>query len=268
MKVQVTLKTSAKAQLERTISLSIYAVDIVAVVKQRIAAALCVAFPEACDLIFAGEVLDDPCKICLYGLTKGCCLDFVVRATEETLAQQFVDLLQKQDVAVPSAELEMLYAFEHGVGTARSLALLGINGNIQEFLFAPASGRRFGFDAEGCIELAGRPTAGEKQVAEPSECMTDEGDDWSDSGDESGDEACSNRYGFERLQALLYCAQELRAIEVQVDDIDKRAEESQEPVCVREPSAWYKKASQKHPGKCYYVNKDTGATSWKLPASG
>jgi hypothetical protein len=164
MKVQVTLKTIAQTQFETTICLAIFAVDIVSVVKERIAAAFGVAFPQA-DLYFGDEVLDDERKICgYYGMKKGSSLEFFVRATAATLAQQLADLLREQRVAMPSAELEMLYALKHGVTVAQSMELLGTSGTLEDFLRAPAQAKEFAFDAEGCAALLVQtiPEAGKK----------------------------------------------------------------------------------------------------------
>jgi hypothetical protein len=77
---------------------------------------------------------------------------------------------------------------------------------------------------------------------------------------------------FKRLQALVTCAEDLQTIQQSVASIDAKKQLQE---CVSAKGAegdsqtrrtmWSKKESSKHPGKFYYVNSETGKTTWTKP---
>jgi len=84
----------------------------------------------------------------------------------------------------------------------------------------------------------------------------------------------------QKLEALLFCIQDLNCIEKEIEKINSRLEvgkieakqpkkvvtEKESPSPKKRSGKWFKKESSKHPGRFYYVNAETGESSWKRPA--
>jgi hypothetical protein len=154
-KVKITLKTVASKTLTTNGSLStpvdciLYPTkDTVRSVKERFALAQAVPFPEQ-DLVLEGRVLDDDMRIVDCGVKNNASLDFVVRATQGTLAQQLAELLDTKPVA--SAELGFLYSLKFGVSFDEALDVLGIAGQGMEDFALEQKLLRV---VDGCIGLA------------------------------------------------------------------------------------------------------------------
>lgn len=154
-KVKITLKTVASKTLTTNGSLStpvdciLYPTkDTVRSVKERFALAQAVPFPEQ-DLVLEGRVLDDDMRIVDCDVKNNASLDFVVRATQGTLAQQLAELLDTKPVA--SAELGFLYSLKFGVSFDEALDVLGIAGQGMEDFALEQKLLRV---VDGCIGLA------------------------------------------------------------------------------------------------------------------
>merc|ERR1719387_231512 len=59
-------------------------------------------------------------------------LDFVIKATEESLAQQLGELLQARDLS--SDELGLLYCYKHGVNINQALKTIGFTEKFPDFI--------------------------------------------------------------------------------------------------------------------------------------
>jgi len=135
MKVQINLDVASKDQAT-AFDLTVSAQDTVLSAKERIAAAQLIAFPEQ-DLVLDGEVLEDSRQLSECGVKDGMSLDFVVRASQASLAKQLVELLQARDLS--SDELGLLYCYKHGVSINQALKTVGHHGKFQDFLKAQKS---------------------------------------------------------------------------------------------------------------------------------
>jgi hypothetical protein len=267
MKVHVTLKSPSKTQVETKIRLVVFAIDIVSIVKERIADVLNVPFPEQ-DLVFGGASLSDSQKIFDSGIKDGSSLEFVVKASEASLECQLTELMPAGTEKMSSDELGMMYALKHGTNVSQALQLLGIDGQLKQFL---SQSKHFDIDAQGQVSLLRKactriPTAHSQPTNEEEE------EDLVDSG------TC---HRIDRLGKLFHCVEDLRSIEKEIDRLTNMlggcaalgklapvAEvDAQAMLAESLPSPWYKKESSKHQGRFFDVNKDTGATSWKLPVS-
>eukprot|EP00747_Dinoflagellata_sp_TGD_P085966 gnl/TRDRNA2_/TRDRNA2_163092_c1_seq5.p1 gnl/TRDRNA2_/TRDRNA2_163092_c1~~gnl/TRDRNA2_/TRDRNA2_163092_c1_seq5.p1 ORF type:complete len:551 (-),score=130.56 gnl/TRDRNA2_/TRDRNA2_163092_c1_seq5:157-1809(-) len=133
MKVQVTLKVAAQKEVSDPTSFDVVIndADTVSSVKERIATAQLVAFPDH-DLVLDGKVLEDGHSVLDCGVKDGSSLDFVIKASEATLIQQLSELLQARDLS--SDELGLLYCYKHGVSVNQTLKLLGHNEKYLDFL--------------------------------------------------------------------------------------------------------------------------------------
>jgi hypothetical protein len=180
MKVQVAIKVPSKQSGDLPVlSVVFSANDTVADVKDRVAAAHGVPFPDQ-DLVFAGSTLEDGKRLADCGVKDGDSLDFVVRTSETTLAQQISELLKASTVS--ASELDHLYVLKHGVSTQGALKMLGLSTSLQEFLtsqkiFTVSDGGR-----KVCLACINENQLINVQVAiEPiileNKCWADEDDD-------------------------------------------------------------------------------------------
>jgi len=131
MKIQINLKIKANAEANSKIQLVVGADDTILGTKERIAALQPIPFSDQ-DLKLDGKVLVDGKRLCDYEIKEGSFLDFEVRASEATLAQQLNELLQARDLS--SDELGLLYCYKHGVSINQSLNLIGHEGKFVDFL--------------------------------------------------------------------------------------------------------------------------------------
>jgi len=245
----------------------VFAIDIVSIVKERIADALNVPFPEQ-DLVFGGAALSDSQKIFDSGIKDGSSLEFVVKASEASLECQLTELMPAGTEKMSSDQLGMMYALKHGTSVSQALKLLGIDGQLQQFL---SQSKHFDIDAQGQVSAL-RKACTTISIAHPQPTNEEEVEDLVDAG------KC---HRIDRLGKLFHCVEDLRSIEKEIDrltsvlggcaGLGKLAPvaevDVQEMLAESLPSPWYKKESSKHAGRFFYVNKDTGATSWKLPVS-
>jgi len=131
MKVQMIIKFPSKAAPTTSFGIAVFAKDTAADVKQRIAAAQTLPFPDH-ELIFDGKVLQDAQRLSDHGVKEGSSLDFVVKANESTLTQQLTALLQNKPL--PIDELGLLYVHKYGVSTNDALKALGCEESLKDFL--------------------------------------------------------------------------------------------------------------------------------------
>jgi len=134
MKVQVNVQIPASKEANTTIELVAEETDTVANLKERIAALQLIPFPEQ-DLMLNGEVLADARQLSDCGVKELTpqSLDFVVKASESTLAKQLRELLQARDLSCD--ELGLLYCYKHGVSVSQALATIGLAGEkLQDFV--------------------------------------------------------------------------------------------------------------------------------------
>lgn len=134
MKVQVNVQIPANKEASTQLSLEVVETDTVASLKDRIAALQLIPFPGQ-DLLLNGEVLADARQLSDCGVKElaSQSLDFVVKASESTLAQQLKELLQARDLSCD--ELGLLYCYKHGVSVTQALATIGLAGEkLQDFV--------------------------------------------------------------------------------------------------------------------------------------
>merc|ERR1719409_327036 len=71
---------------------------------------------------------------------------------------------------------------------------------------------------------------------------------------------------FQQLEALLSCVQDLESIEHSIDIITARFQrKTTAKEQARRAEGWLRKESSRYPGRFYYMNAETGETSWKAP---
>jgi len=138
MKLQVRVKVQGAQgealqgkDAQHTLELVVGPQDTVRGLKERICAIEPMPFPEQ-DLLLDGGVLGDDSRFADCAVKDGSSLELLVRATEETLAQQLGELLQAR--AVPPEELGLLYSLRHGVPVRGALQALGRNEQLHDFL--------------------------------------------------------------------------------------------------------------------------------------
>mmetsp|Transcript_43425 Transcript_43425/g.120703 ORF Transcript_43425/g.120703 Transcript_43425/m.120703 type:complete len:564 (-) Transcript_43425:148-1839(-) len=131
MKVQINVKMVSNTPASATLDIVVGATDTVLSVKERVAALQLIPFPNP-DLMLNGEVLGDGQQLCDCGVKDLSSLDFVVRATQDTLIKQLSELLQARDLSCD--ELGLLYCYKHGVSVSQALAAIGHESTFQEFI--------------------------------------------------------------------------------------------------------------------------------------
>jgi len=127
----VNLKVASQAKISSNFELTMNAEDTIRSVKERIAASQLIAFPDQ-DLVFNEKVLDETKTVMECGVSDMACLDFVIKATEESLAQQLCELLQARDLS--SDELGLLYCYKHGVNISQALKTIGCTEKFPDFI--------------------------------------------------------------------------------------------------------------------------------------
>merc|ERR1719326_1287472 len=105
--------------------------DSVLAVKDRIAAARFIAFPDR-YLVFGGNTLEDKNRILDYGIDDGASVDFVVRASEAILIEQLSHLLKTKPLSCD--DLCFSYCYKYGTAVSKALEFLGVNEQFQAFL--------------------------------------------------------------------------------------------------------------------------------------
>jgi len=136
MKLQVVIKTTSKVSQETKVSLGVQPGELVASVKERIAEAHELAFVSDQELHYNGALLDDSQKLADVGVIDGGALELFVKATEATLVNQVVSLLQQSGREVAISELGLLYSHKHGVSILQALKTLGFTESVADFLSA------------------------------------------------------------------------------------------------------------------------------------
>lgn len=131
MKIKVALNIKTNSDADTSVDLVARPGDTVASVKEKVAGAQLIPFPEQ-ELTLDGVVLADESKLAACGVGEGSCLGFKVKATEATLAQQLAELLQARDLSCD--EIGLLYCYKHGVSIAQAFKLLGFEGKLQDFV--------------------------------------------------------------------------------------------------------------------------------------
>jgi len=70
----------------------------------------------------------------------------------------------------------------------------------------------------------------------------------------------------QRLEALMACVNDLETINRSIDLITQRFQQKTAAKDkARLARGWLRKESSRYPGRFYYVNTETGETSWKAP---
>jgi hypothetical protein len=131
MKVQVNLKVASQSKISSNFDLTVQADETIQSVKDRIAASQLIAFPDQ-DLVLQEKVLDETKTLKECGVQDAASLDFVIKATEDSLAQQLAELLQARDLS--SDELGLLYCYKHGVSINQALKTVGCTEKFPDFI--------------------------------------------------------------------------------------------------------------------------------------
>lgn len=131
MKIRVALQIKANSELNATIDLVVGPSETIASVKEKIATAQLIPFPDQ-EISIDGKVLEDGAKLAASGVREGSSLTFEFKASETTLVQQLTELLKARDLSTD--ELGLLYCYKHGVGINQALKLLGFDGKLQDFI--------------------------------------------------------------------------------------------------------------------------------------
>lgn len=162
MKVQVNVKNQGKIEqqedVDRSFQFVISPQDTALSVKERVLTVSPTPFTDQ-DLIFGGRVLSNGERLSDCGVQEGSSLDFVVRASEEALAQQLAELLQVR--AVPLNELCLLYCHKYGVTIGQAFQALGQGDRQLHDFFKQKS---FVLE-DGCVSKAGAGATGKHSCA-------------------------------------------------------------------------------------------------------
>jgi len=126
----VNVKTSQNKSCSN-LDLTVNAEETVQSVKDRIAASQLIAFPDQ-DLVLDGKVLDETKTLADYDIMESSALDFVIKASEDSLVKQLADMLQARDLSTD--ELGLLYCYKHGVSINQSLKTIGYTEKFPEFV--------------------------------------------------------------------------------------------------------------------------------------
>jgi len=129
IRVNVNIKTSSVADV--TLDLVTRPSDTVASVKEKVAGAQLIPYPEL-ELSFDGVALADESKLSTCGVEEGSSLNFKISATETTLVQQLTELLKARDLSAD--ELGLLYCYKHGANISQALKLIGFEMTLQDFV--------------------------------------------------------------------------------------------------------------------------------------
>merc|ERR1719182_1264483 len=120
-------KGAATSKVEMTVAPT----ETVKSVKEKVAAAQLIAFPEH-KLVCGGEKLDEKKTMGDCGVTEASAVEFVLEATEESVATQLKELLKSRDLTCD--ELGLLYCYKHGVSTNQALKTIGIEAKLADFI--------------------------------------------------------------------------------------------------------------------------------------
>jgi len=131
MKIQVSVKTMEKGAATAKVEMTVTATETVKSVKEKVAAAQLIAFPEH-KLVCGGEKLDEKKTLGDCGVTEASAVEFVLEATEESVVSQLKDLLKSRDLT--NDELGLLYCYKHGVSTNQALKTIGIEMKLADFI--------------------------------------------------------------------------------------------------------------------------------------
>lgn len=152
MKIRVTLKVKANSDLEACLDIVVRPSETVASVKEKVAAAQLIPYPEQ-ELFFEGTVLGDELKLSTSGICEGSSVILEVKATEASLVQQLKELLQTRDLS--SDELALLYCYKHGSNLSQAFKFIGFDGKLSDFI---AKQKSLAFQ-NGCVSLTPTQTA-------------------------------------------------------------------------------------------------------------
>merc|ERR1719163_1313566 len=131
MKIQVSVKTMEKGAATAKVEMTVSPTETGKSVKEKVAAAQLIAFPEH-KLVCGGEKLDEKKTLGDCGVTEASAVEFVLEATEDSVAAQLKDLLKSRDLT--NDELGLLYCYKHGVSTNQALKTIGIEMKLAEFI--------------------------------------------------------------------------------------------------------------------------------------
>jgi len=134
MKIQVNMKISSNKEAGSSFDLLVDETDTVASIKERLSTLQLISFPDQ-DLLLNGEVLADARQLSDCGIKEPgtWSLDFVVKASESTIADQLKELLKARDLSCD--ELGLLYCYKHGVSITQALQTIGRPGEkLQDFV--------------------------------------------------------------------------------------------------------------------------------------
>merc|ERR1719399_2200403 len=131
MNIQVSVKTMEKGAATAKVEMTVTPAETVRSVKEKVAAAQLIAFPEH-KLVCGGEKLDEKKTLGDCGVTEASAVEFVLEATEDSVAAQLKELLKSRDLS--SDELGLLYCYKYGVSTNQALKTIGIEMKLAEFI--------------------------------------------------------------------------------------------------------------------------------------
>lgn len=279
MKIQVSVKMPSKVSAPTTLRMACKAGESVESFKQRVCDVVSVPFPQQ-ELLLAGTQLRSNASMGDSGVKDGCSIDFLVEASEATLSEQLVGLLPARPVSLD--ELESIYTLKCGASVGQALHMLGLGGTLGDFLQGKERAQQFVVSPSGLVQSAKAASEGKEpeHVVSQKKDLRQTLEDAMPGSEELNEEQLflppHKEQRMQRLEALLFCIQDLRVIDKEIEkitdkvtsrlDVDVQVEKKTEKAKKRHGSKWFKKESAKHPGRFYYVNAETGASSWKRPA--
>eukprot|EP00440_Ansanella_granifera_P023599 gb/GFBE01025624.1/.p1 GENE.gb/GFBE01025624.1/~~gb/GFBE01025624.1/.p1 ORF type:complete len:615 (+),score=211.26 gb/GFBE01025624.1/:1-1845(+) len=133
--VSVTVKTQSGNVEEATLSLKVTKAHTLRGVCERALEAECIPFDEQ-EVVFQGKKLELDQQLGACGVSEGAFLHVEVLASQDALVQQLAKLLKGRALSV--VELSDKYCYRFGTPVSRALKLLGLRGQLKEFLKANA----------------------------------------------------------------------------------------------------------------------------------
>mmetsp|Transcript_92937 Transcript_92937/g.165267 ORF Transcript_92937/g.165267 Transcript_92937/m.165267 type:complete len:575 (-) Transcript_92937:170-1894(-) len=131
--LNIRVKTQSGNAEQSQVQLNVTSAQTVQSVCERALAAECIPFTHQ-DVVFQGQRLEAAEQLRKCNVTEGATLHLEMRISQESLVHQLADLLK--DRSLSTVELGDHYCYRFGTPVSRALKLLGLRGQLKDFLKA------------------------------------------------------------------------------------------------------------------------------------